>query len=248
MFDLEKVHSLNDLEMLVYQYILENTASVPNLTIRQLASNCHVSTSTVLRFCVKMGFAGFSELKYVLKKSNTEVSSFEQFYDVTIHVGSFLKKINEKNYNEILQPAVQLILNARHIAFSGLGTSAILGNYGSRYFSNMGINAYSILDPFMPIPPKGLENTLAIILSVSGETPEVIKQMVDFKKSSALILSITNDEHSTIARMADYNLSYYMPEERSSLVDSAINTTTQIPVVALIELLAHQAYKAAKNQ
>lgn len=243
MLDLEKVQSLNDLEMLVYQYVLENSSIVPSLTIREMATNCHVSTSTILRFCAKMGYDGFSELKYALKKSNSQTISFEHYYDATIHVDSFLKRINEKNYYEILKPAIQMIVNTRHIAFSGTGTSAILGNYGSRYFANLGINAYSILDPFMPIPPKGFENTLAIILSVSGETSEIIKQATDFKKAGALILSITNNEHSTIARLADYNISYYMPEERSSEVDSAINTTTQIPVIALIELLAHQASK-----
>lgn len=90
MFDLEKVQSLNELEMIVYQYILEHMNSVPKLTIRQLSADCHVSTSTILRFCSKMGFDGFSELKYFLKKEDTEKQpSFEQYYDATIHVDSF---------------------------------------------------------------------------------------------------------------------------------------------------------------
>ena len=65
--------------------------------------------------------------------------------------------------------------------------------------------------------------------------------VLDFKKSNAKILSITNDEHSTIACLADYNISYYMPDEKSAYADPYINLTTQIPVIALIELLAHQA-------
>lgn len=250
LFDLEKVQSLNELEMLVYQYILEHMNSVPKLTIRQLSADCHVSTSTILRFCSKMGFDGFSELKYALKKDEKlQEQSFEQYYDATIHVDSFLKRINQQTYYETLKPAITMIASARHIVFSGIGTSGILGTYGSRYFANMGINAYSIGDPFTPIPQRGFENTLAIILSVSGETTEVIKQVTDFKRSGAKILSITNDEHSTISRLADYNISYYMPDERSVYTDPYINITTQIPVIALLELLAHQASKefAEKN-
>lgn len=243
MFDLEKVQSLNELEMLVYQYILEHMDNVPMLTIRQLSTNCHVSTSTILRFCSKMGFDGFSELKYTIKKEKQQEHSFEQYYDATVHVDSFLKRLNQQTFYETLKPAITMIASARHIVFSGIGTSGILGNYGSRYFANMGINAYSIDDPFTPIPQRGFENTVAIILSVSGETTEIIKQSTDFKRSGAKILSITNDEHSTIARLADYNISYYMPDERSIYTDPYINITTQIPVIALIELLAHQAGK-----
>ncbi|WP_207695729.1 phosphosugar-binding transcriptional regulator [Enterococcus sp. DIV0212c] len=244
MFDLEKVQSLNELEMLVYHYVLEHMDNIPKLTIRQLSTNCHVSTSTILRFCSKMGFDGFSELKYAIKKEEQQQEqSFEQYYDATIHVDSFLKRLNQQTYYETLKPAITMIASARHIVFSGIGTSGILGSYGSRYFANMGINAYSIGDPFTPIPQRGFENTLAIILSVSGETSEVIKQVTDFKRSGAKILSITNDEHSTIARLADYNISYYMPDEKSVYADPYINITTQIPVIALIELLAHQASK-----
>lgn len=240
MFDLEKVHSLNDLEMIVYQYLLENTELIPTLTIRQLSTNSHVSTSTILRFCAKMGFDGFSELKYNIKKNQIQNASLENYYDRTIHVDSFLKKINCKNYDETLKPAIDLIKNASPIIFSGMSTSGILGNYGSRYFSNMGINAHSLLDPYTPIHSRGMEQTLAIILSVSGETNEMLKQVSEFKQAGAKVLSITNNEHSTLSRLADYNISYYMPEEHSLYEDPHINITTQIPVIALLELLAHQ--------
>ena len=241
MFDLEKVQSLNDLEMIVYQYILEHMDQIPKLTIRELSAQCHVSTSTILRFCAKMGFNGFSELKYAVKNERSKGNNFEDYYASAVHVDSFLKKINQGTYQETIQPAVDLIVSARHVAFTGIGTSGVLGNYGSRYFSNIGINSYSVDDPFTPIPFRGLDSTLAIVLSVSGETSEVIKMLSDFKRSNATVLSITNNEHSTIARLADYNISYYMPEEKSIYADPYINLTTQIPVIALIELLAHQS-------
>ena len=87
-----------------------------------------------------------------------------------------------------------------------------------------------------------------IALSVSGETVEIIKQIEDFKRFGAQILSITNDQHSTIARLADFNISYYMPEVSGpDPTDEAINLTTQVPVVALLEILAQQAYQRENN-
>ncbi|MBP1041766.1 MurR/RpiR family transcriptional regulator [Vagococcus sp. BWB3-3] len=240
MFDLEKVKKLNDLEMIVYQFILENSDQVANSTIRQLSSDCHVSTSTILRFCGKLGFEGFSEFKYALKKEHKIVDTLENYYEAIIHVDSFMKKMSDKSSVQAIDPAVELIAEARHVVFSGIGTSGTLGDYGSRYFANLGINAYSMLDPFSPVPVRGLENTLAIILSVSGETKEMVKQVTDFKKYGAKVLSITNNEFSTVARLADHNLSYYMPEEHSAFFDAAINLTTQVPVIVLLEILAHR--------
>lgn len=243
MFDAEKVKNLNELEMVVYRYIMENMAGLEKLTIREFAEAAHVSTSTILRTLSKLGYSGFSEFKYALKEEQRRNErSFDYFYDATVQVDNFLKKVNDEDYQTVLEPAVKMILEKRHIAFSGIGTSGTLGAYGSRYFSNMELNAYSIADPFAPVPPRGLENTLAIILSVSGETEQMIDQTRDFKRYGASVLSITNNENSTIAKMADHNISYYMPEVSSPHIQS-LNLTTQVPVIALIEILAHQAYQ-----
>ena len=53
MFDYEKIQSLNDLELSVYNYIIQNSHEVLKMTIKDLANNAHVSTTTVLRFCKK---------------------------------------------------------------------------------------------------------------------------------------------------------------------------------------------------
>lgn len=243
MFDEEKIKRLNELEMAVYKYIVQHFEEIDQLTIRELSAACHVSTSTILRCITKLGYRGYSELKYAIcQKKEQDARAFDLFYDATIQVNTFLKKVNNEDYRKFIQPAVELILSARHVAFSGIGTSGILGTYGSRYFANLGINAYSIIDPFLPVPPRGMENTLAIILSVSGETIQMIKQTEDFKRYGAKVLSITNDEKSTIAQMADYNISYYMPVV-SGGKEVDLNLTTQVPVITLIELLAHQVYK-----
>lgn len=242
-FDPKKVNKLNELELSVYQYVVSNLEEVSEMTIRELSNSCHVSTASILRFCNKLGFSGYSELRYVIKQKLNEYDSqvIEEFFESSVHINNFLKRVNKENYRKTLEPAIEMIINARHIVFSGIGTSGILGEYGSRCFTNMKMNAYSILDPFYPIPPRGLENTLAIIISVSGETVQMIEKLEDFKLYGAKVLSITNNEESTISRMADYNLSYYMPEVKSK-EKKYLNLTTQVPVITLIELLAHQSY------
>ena len=51
MFDVEQIKSLNDLELMVYEYIVKNPDKVKYMRIRELASEVHVSTSSSLSFC-----------------------------------------------------------------------------------------------------------------------------------------------------------------------------------------------------
>ena len=249
MFDSQKVKDLNELELIVYTFIVENIERVGEMTIRDLSDNCHVSTSTILRCLNKLGYSGYTEFKYSLKENlSKNGQSFEAFYDANVHVDAFLKKVNNESYHTDIDPAIDLILASKHLVFSGIGTSGTLGTYGARYFSNLLFNAYAITDPFIPVPTRGVDTTLVIALSVSGETVEIIKQIENFKRYGAKILSITNDQHSTIAQLADFNISYYMPEVTGpDPTEEFINLTTQVPVIALLEILAHQAYQRETN-
>ena len=67
MFTYEEIMSLNELEMTVYQYILKNKEKAGYMKIRELAEEAHVSTTTILRFCKKMGCSGYSEFKVQFK-------------------------------------------------------------------------------------------------------------------------------------------------------------------------------------
>ena len=69
MFSVEQIQSLNELELSVYEYIMQHKNSVPYMRIRELASEAHVSTTTILRFCKKMGCDGYTEFKLKLKEN-----------------------------------------------------------------------------------------------------------------------------------------------------------------------------------
>ena len=51
MFTYTQVNSLNETEAHVYNYIMQNKEKVLDESIRELASNTHVSTTTIVRFC-----------------------------------------------------------------------------------------------------------------------------------------------------------------------------------------------------
>ena len=75
MFTHEMIKSFNQLEMDVYNYIISNEEKVVYMKVRELAEAVHVSTTTILRFCKKVGCEGYSEFRLKLKQ---EVSSKEK--------------------------------------------------------------------------------------------------------------------------------------------------------------------------
>ena len=52
MFKAQQIKELNDSELQVFEFIMNNQLIVPYLTIRELASHSNVSTTTILRFII----------------------------------------------------------------------------------------------------------------------------------------------------------------------------------------------------
>jgi len=71
-FDPKRVNKLNELELSVYQYVVSNLEEVSEMTVRELSNSCHVSTASILRFCNKLGYSGYSEFRYVIKQKLNE--------------------------------------------------------------------------------------------------------------------------------------------------------------------------------
>lgn len=240
MFEAEKVKQLNETEFQIYDFLMGHIELVSQMTVRELAQATHVSTATIVRFCRHLGFAGFSELKFHIGQANHYEPSLESYYANFLELNSFLKGLTGEVFQKKLAKACQMIENSDYTVFMGAGTSGALGKYGYRYFNSVGIQAIAITDPYFPIIDGGYRNACLIVLSVTGENKGIMERVLQFKQNGVTIISITNDENSTISKLSDLNFSYYMIDEYAS--NQSINQlilTTQLPVLALIEILAH---------
>lgn len=137
MFSYEMIKSFNEMEMLVYDYIVKNKSKIKYMTVRELADEVHVSTATIMRFCKKAGYEGYSEFKINFKqyldqekkqdrKVNEDVKELQEYFD----------KISSGIHQSELDEIADVVREAKQVIFIGLGTSGILGKYGARFFSN----------------------------------------------------------------------------------------------------------------
>ena len=205
MFKRDIIQSLNDLELSVFNYVIEHADQVLGMRIRDLANNAHVSTTTVLRFCNKFGCEGYNEFKFRLNeflKKNKRIALGPN----DISMIDYFSELNNEKFNATISKMSEIIVQAEHVIFFGIGTSGILGEYGARLFSGFGKYSLFIKDPFFPIPETHLPQTVLIVFSVSGETQEVITQVSAYKQHHCTVISITNTKNSTLERISDLSI------------------------------------------
>ncbi len=225
LFNHSAVASLNNLEMMVYNVVIKNRDKVMYMTIRELADAAGVSTTTVLRFCRKLECEGYSEFrvrfKLYLAQSEPQPANFG-----ASEIISFFKSVNNDEFDRLLDQATDIILASERIIFVGVGTSGSLAKYGARFFSNVGKFSNHVDDPYFPVTNDMAKNALAIVLSVSGETEEILR--------------FASHEHSALAKLADFNLSWHIPQTR---ISGGYDLTTQIPVIYILETLGRKLAK-----
>lgn len=239
LFNHSAVASLNNLEMMVYNVVIKNRDKVMYMTIRELADAAGVSTTTVLRFCRKLECEGYSEFrvrfKLYLAQSEPQPANFG-----ASEIISFFKSVNNDEFDRLLDQATDIILASERIIFVGVGTSGSLAKYGARFFSNVGKFSNHVDDPYFPVTNDMAKNALAIVLSVSGETEEILRFASQFSLHHCKVMSITSHEHSALAKLADFNLSWHIPQTR---ISGGYDLTTQIPEIYILETLGRKLAK-----
>lgn len=233
MLTIEQLKSLNELETLVFDYIATHEKDVLNMKIQELADATHVSTTTILRFCKKAGCNGFSEFKikyrYYLetpkeKHSIVELSSlFDYFY-----------KVDHADFKKKLENTAKILANKKGIIFVGIGGSGILAKYGAYVFNSYKINCRYYADPYYQICDMDYSQHAVCILSITGNSEELIEKAWKYKEKQAYIITITNREDTALVKFANENYHHYIVKNN----EEQWKASTQIPTMFVLETLA----------
>lgn len=236
MFTPEQIQNMNELELEVYHYVSGHLRSVPYMRIRELASEAHVSTTTILRFCKKVDCNGYSELKFKIKEFLGRQSAVSLTDDSSEVRQFFQERLIAPAFQEQLEKASALIAKADTIIFFGIGNSLHIAQYAARCFTNVGKFSLCVTDPFYPTRLVPSISALAVVLSVSGESTQILEFARDLKNTHCPFISITADADNTLAKMSDMAISVGVKPQRRDNVDY----TTQVPMLYLVETMARR--------
>jgi len=240
---------LSTKEVKVAYYIIDNIQALKNMSIQTLAKLNHVSTTTILRLCNKLGYKGFSDFKVDLigsipKKLNNEIlqddiNLNDSLADVNSKVQAMEKSSIDETHSIVnihaLNSAIDLIINCQKIVIFGVGSSGLVGkeleyqlikikkDVNCHFDAHITRSLISTLD----------KNDLVIIISHSGETPDCVELLKLAGQSSVPSLAITKMGQSQISSLATIVLHTTSMEHASRLIPIR-SKISQISVVNML--------------
>ncbi len=221
-------------ERKIAEYIFKNTNGSVNLTINELAEKSGSNAATVVRFSRRLGFSGFREFKIRIAQEVASTSHIAK--DITKDDSCFdifRKRIDDIsvalwNTESVLDPtqldiAAKSIMCAKRIVIFGLGNSAAIAKDAAHKFLRLGLNAQSSSDNHLQaIIASHLDNeTVAIGISHSGKSKDIVDAMQIAKISGAKTICITNYADSPIVDSADICLFTRSEETNHSVLAMA---------------------------
>lgn len=239
---------LNENELSIVSYVLQQKEAVQDMSITELASACHTSRSSILRLVQKIGFNGFTDFKYSLRQSvesgrgrthHDLIHLLEEDICETIHL---FERTNT-------EPIIRSIYEANRIYCFGTGWMQVAAlNNLVRDFLLDGKNVFGIPSQkeFSLLLSEIEPSDLVIIVSQSGETAQLpeITQLLSLKNIPSL--SITEFKRSQLATRATYSLYYHA----TSFEDRRKNKTDKKTAVTLHLLLdlIYREYVSLKQE
>lgn len=212
--------SLRPAEQRVADYIMEHPEEVVYLSVTELAERSGTSESTVVRMCQQAGYRGYQELKIAIAQDlvaplkNIHEDVTEDDDTATVMQKVFAANIQALENTravldvEALDRATTAIIAAETIIVIGVGTSGPIV-YDCQYkLMRLGLRCQAFVDPhiqLLQLAQMG-SNDVAIGISHSGSSREVVEAMALAKDLGLTTICITGYPKSPITRWADIRL------------------------------------------
>lgn len=218
--------------------------------LKEVSEIAYASQATVYRLCRKLGYDGYKEFQnalvyeLALMKESRMVSM--QDIDPTQSVEDIIKRVTLKNIESLEMSAklvqkndisrcVDLIGKARNIYLFGIGSSLLVAR--DLYLKLLRIDKLcNISDDLHSqiLYSKNIhKDDLAIIISYSGLTQEMITCAQNAKNNGAFVIAITRSSGSKLGKYADVTLEVAATEliVRSGAMSSRISQLNMVDIL-----------------
>ena len=238
-----------DREKLIADYLLLENIKIVDMSAKEIAEATKTSAPTVVRFAKKLGFSSLNEMKIKLsislneKKSNGEFEYLDKDLSTRSIVNGVKRSIHsiidetvDLISEEELDKAVELLTNAKTIYIFSVGVSSLVGL--DFYYKLSRINKRCIVheDTHLQVTSSVLmqEGDVAVVISYSGETKEVLLCAKNARENNVPVIAITKDSiDNKLESFSDISL--HVPYVEKSLREGAM--TSRISQLAIIDML-----------
>lgn len=215
----ENYEKFTKLEKKVADFVFENSQKVLYTSITDLADMCGVGDTTVFRFCKALSLNGYQEFKMLLAQDiansngvSNIAGSIELEDDVkticekalTRNIAALNETFNLLDFNAVSK-AVEYMALAKRIHFFGMGSSGLIALEAKQKFMRIIPNVEFVSDCHMQYMAASLLDSkdLAIIISYSGSTKDMIEIHKIAKQNGCRTICITRYARAPITTFAD---------------------------------------------
>ena len=232
---INKEFKLTEIEDDFVDFIRSHKDEVSSMKVVTLANEFHTVPNTVTRFCHKLGYAGFSDLKAELR--------YELPDPVRVHTEQ--REMLETNFElidkERESKISRLFAKSHSISFYGLGQTGLAAKICADNF-------YAIDDKFQFYTyPNELRHKIEtghraifFFISLSGESKEVVELAKLAKIHEHTVISLTNisnnngfQEKTSLDQLSDISTFCYTNRKSVNLYD----VTDKTPILLIMQSL-----------
>ena len=212
---------LSPVEKRIASVILNDPKGFTSYTMEELAAEAQVSHGSIINFSKKFAEGGFPSLKMKIAEGLWE-SKEPSFNDVMKsrsdsvllrknceNIVTALRNTALLNDEESLIQASDMILNAKRVEIFGVFSSALVAENLQFQLLQLGIPASFVPDMLSSAISASMldSDCVAVAISISGRTKEVIDTVKSAKEQGAPVICLTSNKNSPLAKLSDLVLS-----------------------------------------
>lgn len=223
--------SMGPAEKKIAEYLLTHSGEIIDISISELAERCGCGDATVVRFSRRLGLEGYQELKLRIAAELNASSSisaeikngdscFEIFQKRAHSISESLRNTETVLDDKALEKATEVISHANNIVIFGLGNSASIALDAAHKFMRLGLSAQACSDNHMQaiLASHLKRGSVAIGISHSGSSKDIVEAMQISKACGATTISITNYGSSPLVDASDISLFTKSDETKHSIL------------------------------
>lgn len=261
----ERSQSFSSTERGVAEAILKNPQLVVDMSVHELARHTFSSASTIVRLCSHTGFSGYKDFRKAVtyelalreqskKSEQKEIArsdSLEEIIDKITYLNIIsLEETKALLDVQVLRACVDLVRHARVIYLFGMGASLCAAK--DAYLKFLRLNKLCIINEDwhsqLVQARNATKDDVALVISYSGATVEIVECMKALKKNGTPIIAITRCVQSPVSELADQKL--YTAANESLFRSGAMSSRmSQLNVVDILyTVLANDQYEESLAQ
>ncbi len=202
--------------------LVENPEAISNMTLAKAARETGSSDASIIRFCKRLGYHGYSDLKHACIIAAVETEKPDDPYDENLGDSDSMKDIIKKVFisnmqtlqntmamaDENYQKAVDALKEAKSIHFFGVGDAFAACQFAFMKFCRLGIASSAESDIMMQFTRANNmgPGDVALAVSYEGRSRNVVQAMAIAKKRGATTICITKMNKTPLLKYTDIPL------------------------------------------